>query len=158
MKSFSKLRRHYTFATCCFNNFNVSGGFEYFSTFFQRVMQITKTNPSRYNYNCILLRENLLLQQSVHRPHFDLQVLWLRPLENLLCNGQPATFSKNCCNITVIAQVDINKLFVSFSLALVCFILWHNPVTENPLKSSLWFKRFLIKLSKHCGYLPSRFQ
>ena len=57
-------------------------------------MQITKINPSRYNSNCILLREKLLLQQSVHRPHFDLQVPRLRPLENLLCNEQPATFSK----------------------------------------------------------------
>ena len=54
-------------------------------------MQITKTNPSRYTSNCILLREKLLLQQSVHRPHCDHQVLRLRPRENLLCSGQPAT-------------------------------------------------------------------
>ena len=54
-------------------------------------MQITKTNPPRHITNCILLREKLLLEQSVHRPHFDLQVLRFRPLENLLCSGQPAT-------------------------------------------------------------------
>ena len=54
-------------------------------------MQITETNPPRYTTNCILLREKLLLQQSVHRPHFDLLVLRLRSLENLFCSEQPAT-------------------------------------------------------------------
>ena len=51
-------------------------------------MQITKKiHPTS---NCILLREKLLLQ-SVHRPHFDHQVLWLRPLKKLLCTGQSTT-------------------------------------------------------------------
>ena len=49
-------------------------------------MQITKTILSHFTSNCI--REKLLLQQSVDRPHFDHK---LRPLENLLCSGQPAT-------------------------------------------------------------------
>ena len=52
-------------------------------------MQIT--NPPHYTTNCMLSREKLLLQQSVHRPHFDLQVPQLRPQGNLLCSGQPAT-------------------------------------------------------------------
>ena len=49
-------------------------------------------NPSRYTSNCILLREKLLLHQSVQRPHFDHQALQLPlgPLENTLCGGQPA--------------------------------------------------------------------
>ena len=128
MKSFSKLPRHYTFTTCCFNNFNVFASFEYFSTFFQRVMQITKTNPSRYNSNCILLREKLVLQQSVHRPHFDLQVLQLRPLENLLCNGQPATFSKLLKHYGY-PQVDINKLFVNFGVLHLVALPCHGKPT-----------------------------
>ena len=55
-------------------------------------MQVTKANPSRYTSNCILLREKLLLHQSVQRPHFDHQALQLQlgPLENTLCGGQPA--------------------------------------------------------------------
>ena len=53
-------------------------------------MQITKTNPSRYTVNGMLLRGKLLLQESVHRPRFDHQVLRLRPLEIFLCSGQPA--------------------------------------------------------------------
>ena len=54
-------------------------------------MQIIKTNPSRYTSNYILLREKVLLQQSVHRLHFNHQVLRLRPLENTLYSGLPAT-------------------------------------------------------------------
>ena len=92
-------------------------------------MQITKTNPPRCTTNCILLREKLLLQQSVHRPHFDPQGLWLRPLENLLCSRQPA--------ILVLTDIKTGNM---------------------PLKNSLWIKRFLIKLSKHYGYRPGRFQ
>ena len=55
-------------------------------------MQVTKANPSRYTSNCMLLREKLLLHQSVQRPHFDHQALQLQlgPLENTLCGGQPA--------------------------------------------------------------------
>ena len=59
-------------------------------------MQVTKGNPSRYTSNCILLREKLLLRQSVQlqRPQFDRQALHLQlqlgPLENTLCGGQPA--------------------------------------------------------------------
>ena len=126
------------------------GDFEYFSTFLQRFMQITKRNPSRYNSNCILLREKLLLQQSVHRPHFDLQVPRRRPLENLLCNGQSATFQK----IVETLRLSPRSISINFSLTLVCFILWHYPVMENTLKNSLWSKRFLIKLLKHYGYRP----
>ena len=92
-------------------------------------MQITKTYPSCYTANCILLREKLLLQQSVHRPHFGLQVPRLRPLENLLCSGQPATL--------VLTDIKTGNI---------------------PLKSSLWIKQFLIKLSKHYSYWPGRFQ
>ena len=60
--------------------------------FVVRVMQVTEANPSRYASNCILLREKLLLHQSVQRPHFDHQALELQlgPLENTLCGGQPA--------------------------------------------------------------------
>ena len=54
-------------------------------------MQITESNPSHYTSNCILLREKLLLKQSGHGPHFDHQLLWLRPLESTLYSGQPAT-------------------------------------------------------------------
>ena len=92
-------------------------------------MQITKTNPPCYTTNYILLREKLLLQQSVHRPNFDLQVLWLRPLENVLCSGQPETL--------VFTDIKTGNI---------------------TLKSSLWITRFLIKLSKHYGYWPGRFQ
>ena len=56
-------------------------------------MQVTKANPSHYTSNCILLREKLLLHQSVQRPHFDNQDLKLQlgPLEhNTLRGGQPA--------------------------------------------------------------------
>ena len=57
-------------------------------------MQVTKANPSRYTSNCILLREKLLLHQSVQRPQFDRQAshlqLQLGPLENTSCGGQPA--------------------------------------------------------------------
>ena len=91
-------------------------------------MQITKTNPPRYTTNCILLREKLLLQQSVHRQHFDLQVLRHRTLENLLCSGQPATL--------VLTDIKTGNI---------------------PVKSSPWIKRFLIKLSKHYGYRSGRF-
>ena len=84
---------------------------------------MTETNPPRYTTDCILL------QQSVHRPHFDLQVLRLRPLENLLSSRQPAT----------LVLTDIKTGNIS-------------------LKSSLWIKRFLIKLSKHYGYRQGRFQ
>ena len=49
-------------------------------------MQVTKANPSRYTSNCILLREKLLLHQSVQRPHFDHQALQLQL--GPLC-GQP---------------------------------------------------------------------
>ena len=155
MKSFNKLSRHYTFATCCFNNFNVFWGFEYFSTFLQRVMQITKTNPSRYNSNCSLLREKLLLQESVHIPHFDLQVLRLRPLENLLYNGSQQLFQKIVETLWLLPR----SISINFSLTLVLFMLWHYMKSmENPLKNSLWSKRFLIKLSKHYGYRPGRFQ
>ena len=92
-------------------------------------MQITKTDPSRYTSNCILLREKLLLQQSVHRPHCDDQVLRLRPLGNSLCSGQPATL--------VLTDIKTGNV---------------------PLKNSLWIKWFLIELSKHYGYQPGRFQ
>ena len=90
---------------------------------------ITKTNPLRHTTDSILLKEKLLLQQSVHRPHFGLQVSRLRPLENLLCSGQP-----------------------------VALVLTDNKTGNIPLKSSLWIKQFLIKLSKHYGYRPGRFQ
>ena len=55
-------------------------------------MQVTNANPSRYTSNCILLREELSLHQSVQRPHFDHQALQLQlePQENTLCGGQPA--------------------------------------------------------------------
>ena len=92
-------------------------------------MQISKTDPSRYNSNCISLKEKLILQQSVHRPCFDYQVLRLRPLENFLCSGQPTTL--------VITDIKTGNV---------------------PLKNSLWMKRFFIRLSKHCGYWPGRFQ
>ena len=54
-------------------------------------MQVTKANPSRYTSNCILLREKLLLHQSVQSPYFDHQALQLQlgPLENTFCGGQP---------------------------------------------------------------------
>ena len=90
-------------------------------------MQITKTNPPRCN--CILLREKLFVQQSAHRPHFDHQVLRLRPLENLLCSRQPATL-----------------------------VLTHMETGNIPLKNSLWIKRFFIKLPEHYGYQLGRFQ
>ena len=119
-KSFSKLPRHYTSPTCCFHNFNLFRGFEYFSTFFVvRVMQITKTNPPRYTFNCILLREKLLLQRSVHRSHFDHQVLRLRPLENTLCRGQPSTLVLSDIktdNIPLKNSLCINQFLIKFSL------------------------------------------
>ena len=81
-------------------------------------MQKIKTDPPGYTTDCILLREKLLLQQSVHRP-----------LENLLCSGQPATL--------VLTDIKTGNV---------------------PLKSSLWIKWFLINLSKHYGHRPGRFQ
>ena len=51
-------------------------------------MQVTETNSPRYTSDCILLKEKLLLQQSVHK------VLRLRPPENTLCRGQPVTDMK----------------------------------------------------------------
>ena len=92
-------------------------------------MQTTKSNPPTYPTNCILLSEKLLSQQSVHSPHFDLQVPQLRPLEHLLCSGQSATL--------VLTNIKTGNI---------------------PFKSSLWIKQFLIKLSKHYGYQPGRFQ
>ena len=93
-------------------------------------MQITETNPSRYTSNCILLREKLLLQQSVHRLHFDHHVLRLKPLENTLRIGQPA--------ILVLTDVRSGNM---------------------PLTNSRCTKRFLIKLSKHYGHQSAaRFQ
>ena len=93
------------------------------------VMQITKTNPSRYPSSCVLLREKLLLQQSVHRPHFDHHVLRIRPLENTLCSGQP-----------------------------VPLVLTDIKTGNTPFKNSPCIKQFLIKLSKHYGHRPGRFQ
>ena len=92
-------------------------------------MQITKTNPSRYPSNCILLREKLSLQQSVHRPHFDHQVLRITPLENALCSGQPVPL--------VLTDIKTGNI---------------------PFKNSPYIKRLLIKLSKHYGHWPGRFQ
>ena len=83
-------------------------------------MEITETNPSRYTSNGILLREKLLLQQSVHRPRFDHQALRFRPLENLLCSGHPATL--------VLADLKTGNI---------------------PLQNSFYIKLFLVKLSKH---------
>ena len=97
-------------------------------------MQITKTNPSRYTSNCILLREKLLLQQSVHRPHFDNQVLWLRPLENTLCSGQPATLGARTFKRSVVGGWwlvvggQLLLLFLSslfFIIAVVVIICCH---------------------------------
>ena len=92
-------------------------------------MQKTETNPPCYTSNCILIRKKLLVQQSVHRSHFDHQVLRLRPLENTLCSGQPATL--------VLTDIKTGNI---------------------PFKNSLCIKQFLIKLSKHYSYLSGRFQ
>ena len=75
----------------------------------------TKTNPSRYTSNFILLRGKLLVQQSVHRRRFDHQVQRLSPLENFLCSGQAATLM-----VTDIKTGSIQ------------------------LKNSLWIKWFLV--------------
>ena len=107
----------------------LSSNLQIIGNFAVRVMQITGTNPFRYTSNCILLREKLLLQQSIHGSNFDYQVQRLRPLENLLCGGQPATL--------VLTDIKTSNI---------------------PLKNSLLIEQFLIKLSKHYDYRPGRFQ
>ena len=93
-------------------------------------MQVTKANPSHYTSNCILLREKLLLHQSVQRPHFDHQALQLQlaPLENnTLCGGQ-----------------------------LEALVLTDVKTGDIPLKNSCRLKWFLIKLSKHYDHWPGQ--
>ena len=76
---------------------------------------MTKTNPLRYTTNCILLREKLSLQQSVHRPHFDHKPL---PLENTLHSGQPATLvltDIKTGNISLKNSVCIKRFLINLS-------------------------------------------
>ena len=122
MKSFSKLPRHYMFATCCFNNFIVFGGFEYFPTFFQRVMQITKTNPSRYNSNCSLLREKLLLQQSVFTDHISISKFYgLGHLKIYCVTDNQQLFQK----IVETLRLSPRSTSINFSLIFVNFGVLH---------------------------------
>ena len=94
-------------------------------------MQVTKANPSCYTSSCILLREKLLLHQSVQGPHFGHQALQLQlePLENTLYTVQPPAL--------VLTDVKTGDI---------------------PLKNSRCVKRFLIKLAKRYGHRPDRFQ